>query len=410
MFPIFGYMNVEYNEMSFGIYCVWLCVSCIPIVRYGNCNSISSFFCFFIYLFIYVPCVHALFVSNGLSSNTICMYSIAYLIIMLLLFNVQNKTSRIKFIRERVFPFYYLEILGVLLLVIIMLPNIGNIRFVNFLSNHEEMYNLRAELSSSRGVLTGYVLHWLKGGILPILFTKYLKDGLYKKLLLCVLAYFILYMLDMQKITFLMPLILYSIYKVLHFRNWQNNFHIIIMTSIIIISILIYNNLDISVIYSLAAVFILRTICCEGWLATYYYKFFVTEGHPFTYYSHINIVNFITEGYPYNEALGRAVSNGGMNANACFLITDGIAAAGVAGIFIIGIIFCIFLFILNSVFKEYDLRYVGICFIPAIISLLNVSFFTSILTSGIGLIVIIFIFFDVSVFKKYQGTINNHTS
>ena len=95
MFPIFGYMNVEYNEMSFGIYCVWLCMSCIPIVRYGNCNSISSFFCFFIYLFIYVPCVHALFVSNALSSNTICMYSIAFLFIMLLLFNVQNKTSRL---------------------------------------------------------------------------------------------------------------------------------------------------------------------------------------------------------------------------------------------------------------------------------------------------------------------------
>lgn len=399
MFPIFGYMSVEYNEMPFLVYTIWICISSFPLIRYDYCYSIGSFFCFFIYLFIYVPCVHALFVSNYLSPNTICVYSIAFLIVMLLMFNVRNKKSRLKFVTKRVLPFYYLEIICVILLAVIVLPNIGKIRFVNFLSNHEEMYMLRAELSSSRGVLTGYLLHWLKGGILPILFTIYLKKGNYKRILLCIFAYFLIYMLDMQKITFLMPLVLYSIYKLMQLKNWKYNFHIIIMSTIIVITYLIYYNLDITIIYSLAAVFILRTICCEGWLATIYYKFFVIEGHPYTYYSHINIVNIITQGYPYDDNLGRIVTNGSMNANACFLITDGIAAAGVIGVIIIGLLFCGFLYIINSVFKEYNLRYVSVCFIPAIISLLNVSFFTSILTSGIGLIACIFIYFDMSVFK-----------
>ena len=65
-------------------------------------------------------------------------------------------------------------------------------------------------------------------------------------------------------------------------------------------------------------------------------------------YSHIGIVNYITGAYPFGkDALGKAVWSGykgfsieeSMNANANFLVTDGVAAAGIYGVFIIAIIF-----------------------------------------------------------------------
>lgn len=98
------------------------------------------------------------------------------------------------------------------------------------------------------------------------------------------------------------------------------------------------------------------------------------NGNPFTHYSHINIVNLLTNSYPYDVPLGIAVSYHTQNANATFLLTDGYAAWGIAGIVIIGFIFYFFLELSNSISYNYQLEDLLVLFLPTVSYLLNVSF------------------------------------
>ena len=100
---------------------------------------------------------------------------------------------------------------------------------------------------------------------------------------------------------------------------------------------------------------ILRTTAVAGWLTQYYLRFFSVNDKPYTLYSHINIINLLTEYYPYADSLGKTVAYGSQNANANFLLTDGVAAAGIFGLLLIGLVFYVLLHILNSISYRYRL-------------------------------------------------------
>lgn len=398
MFPTWGYMGVEYEEMSFWGYGMWLCCSVLPIIFYKGCTSISAFLSFFIYIFIYIPCLHSLFVSFKIDDTTVLNYSLALVFAMSLFFAVKNWRLPIGFAEYKKIPFQYIEIVTIVFLILILIPSLGSIRFVNFMTDQKEMYDLRAELSTARRSIPfiGYIGHWVKSGLLPILFTVYLKNKTYKKLALCVFGYFLCYLVDMQKVTLLTPLFLYTIYTIMKGTKAASTFHVLIMAGIMFVCILLYCFIEIPVFYMLASIFIMRTVCVDGWLASLYYKFFITENEPFTYYSHINIINWITQSYPFKDSLGVAIAHGHMNGNASFIITDGVAAGGAWGIVVIAIVFALFLAFMNRVCDKYNLTYIGVGFLSATISLLNVSFFTSILTCGFGVLILILLFVDMS--------------
>lgn len=79
-----------------------------------------------------------------------------------------------------------------------------------------------------------------------------------------------------------------------------------------------------------------------------------------------------------------------MNANANFLVTDGVAAAGIYGVFIIAIIFYYLLKYLNKVSARHDMDFVFIVLLGVISALLNVSLFTTLISCGLFLILIFF--------------------
>src|SRR5690606_22155438 len=104
------------------------------------------------------------------------------------------------------------------------------------------------------------------------------------------------------------------------------------------------------------SVLISRTIGNGGLLTFWYDDFF--QNNPYTYYSHINFVNLISQSYPYDRELGlligRAYWHEKMNANANFWATDGIAAMGILGTFLANIIMAVILFLLDFVSKNKD--------------------------------------------------------
>ena len=140
----------------------------------------------------------------------------------------------------------------------------------------------------------------------------------------------------------------------------------------------------------LNSVLLARTVANGGMLTYWYFQFF--QDHPYTYYSHINIVNAITHTYPYDDSLGNVVGGNfwavKMNANANLWATDGIAAAGVMGILFVNLILSYVLYILNYATANNNKLFVILLFLPFISMFLNTSIFTSLLSGGVFLSVL----------------------
>ena len=149
---------------------------------------------------------------------------------------------------------------------------------------------------------------------------------------------------------------------------------------------------DNKIIFTISSFLLLRTICVTGWLTQMYIHFF--HENPFTYYSHIHIVNAITNNYPYDVPLGMAVAYNSQNANATFFLTEGVASWGFIGVIITGFIFLLLLYLLDSVTLKYKKSEIFIIFIPALFSMLNTSIFSTFLTGGLFIVIILFASFE----------------
>ena len=143
-----------------------------------------------------------------------------------------------------------------------------------------------------------------------------------------------------------------------------------------------------------------------------YLQFFELGHHPYTYYNHIGIINAITHANPYPQSIGLAVTQGGGNANGVFWLMDGVAAAGVAGVIIISIIFVFVKAFLNSLDRKCSVALCVCIMLNGIISMVNVSLFTALNSCGFIMIYLVFMFFDLSCLKgqskyKLPERINN---
>lgn len=194
-----------------------------------------------------------------------------------------------------------------------------------------------------------------------------------------------------------MPFALTALYFLikLNIHTICNRLHSFIIGFLILLSLVLMNLQENKIVFTVASILILRTICVTGWLTQTYFLFF-NNGNPFTHYSHINIVNMLTNNYPYDVPLGMAVSYQSQNANATFLLTDGYAAWGIAGIVVIGVIFYLFLEFANSISYKYKLEDLLVLFLPTVSYLLNVSFFTTLLSNGLLFLLILIACSDTS--------------
>jgi len=145
----------------------------------------------------------------------------------------------------------------------------------------------------------------------------------------------------------------------------------------------------------------MRSYGMGGALTGVYGEYFST--HPYTYYSHVNVVGLFIP-YPYKLSVGEEVGfdlmGRWLNANANFWATDGIAAAGYAGVVLIGVIVGAFLVFCNGTMKSEIRRLAFISFIPFIMSVSNSSFFTSLFTGGGGVLLVLLYFWQGSKLQR----------
>ncbi|MGV8135440.1 MAG: hypothetical protein AB2L20_09505 [Mangrovibacterium sp.] len=398
---IVALFKTPYFVMSTSHYVSYLALCGIPMLFYKGQKSMSTVFSLFTYILIYVPFIETLSVCGyGSDYND---YRAVFFISMCCFF-ITDKMSLLSSSFKTKVPisFQTFEMVSFGVLIFSVLVNVRNLNFVNILTQRDELYDSRSGLQVVGGKWMVYILFWLKNAMLPCLLVYYLLAKKYFKYAFAFLGMIAIFMIDMQKLTFVMPFIITALYF-LYVRNkyfFINYFHLMIIAFLIIFPLVCYWFKDNPIVYEIAAIIIMRTQCIEGMILNTYLSFFgLTELHPYTYYSHIGIVNVLTGSYPYKDSLGIAVTSGGANANACFWLMDGIAAGGVIGVVFASILFIVVKAIFNGISKKYDL---GICimvFLFAIAAMINVSLFTSLLSCGLIVLYLIFAFVDLNSFK-----------
>lgn len=392
VYKLFSYIgNIDYVEIGIENRVLWILLSVLPFAAYRGLTKLSSFFSLFLYLFVYLPFIHAIFVAYNISQLQIYSYSLAMMVIMISLFKLGGEWTLLRdIVVKPQISLRTIEIITLVLTLLYVAIAHSSMHFVNIFTQSADMYAYReqnSEVESLGGI--AYVQGWLFGAFYPFLLVSYLKMKRLKMALLPLIGYFLLFAVDMQKMTFLMPFALIFMYYVISLNEEKicNYLHSFMMVCILIISLVLYIFQDDEIVFTLAAIVLLRTVCVAGWLTQFYIHFF--NENPYTYYSHINIVNYITESYPYTEPLGKVVAYGSQNANANFFLTDGVAACGLVGIVMIGLFFATILMFINSISARYKKSDMFIMFMPTIAYFLNASIFTTLLSSGLFILIIL---------------------
>ncbi len=124
----------------------------------------------------------------------------------------------------------------------------------------------------------------------------------------------------------------------------------------------------------------------SGWVAAKYYEYFDVNGY--TFYTHIGPVNAIFGGYPYGEyGLGQLIGieragSEQANFNASFWASDGLAALGTAGIFIVTGPVALLMYAINCLTAVFDSRFTVAWITGFVVAMLNVPLSTAMLSGG----------------------------
>ena len=400
VYGLFNYMEgLDYIEMSPIKLCLWLTFSVLPMIVYHKIDNAATFICLFMYMFIYIPFIHGLFTIYGIDNLTLYSYCGVLCLFFIIYFGIGKFQYLIKNIEVRpTIPFKYIEWCTIFLTIIFIAARGTSMHFVNIFTQLDVLYEMREENTSELGSM-GFILYIqgsLLGAFYPFLLVCYLNQKKLIKTMLILLGYLLLFMADMQKLTFLMPFALIGLYYLIKLKEniICNRLHSYIIIGITALSVVLYifQSNDNEILFTLLSIVLLRTVCVVGWLTQMYFHFF--QDNPYTYYTHINIVNAFTDGYPYEGPLGRAVAYGSQNANANLFLTDGMAAAGLPGIILIGIVFLMILLLINSISYRYKSTNLIIIVLPTLAFLLNVSLFTTLLSDGLFILIIVLLCAD----------------
>lgn len=399
----YEYMGYEYSKQSMTYTVFTILLSLFPIAFFTGIKNLSSFISLLIYLLAYVPMVLTISFYDTIDFNTRISYQIVLLFAQTSFFCVDKlfTPQKIKLIKKRI-PFNILLLSVILISLYIIAINRNNMQFVNFYKNPEDLYSLRSQNSIQQSFgINGYLINWLSKIFYPLLLIIYIKQSKYIKAGFVIVASLLIFSITAGKIDFFMSLIIIAFYFILD-KNpdiIKKYFFSIFVFAITFMSVFILAKVDTEIGFMTAAILFMRTLSISGFLFVHYIQFF--QNNPYTNFAHINIVNAFTGDYPFGDMpLGRAVFYGGMNGNANFWIMDGVASNGVLGILIISFILFFILKFINRFKTIYDERLLYLIFLPIIISITNVSLFTTLLTGGGILLILILYFVKLPIGKQ----------
>lgn len=391
-FEYFGYII---KERTIGIWILTFIFTILPIYLYRGYYAISSFISFLIYLVLYIPTILTFTFASTEQTSKIFLIQLAFAIGMCLIFYADRfvfKNAEIHFSQK--LPIHIFLLLTILATLFVLFTFRNNLKLVSF----QDVYTQRSDNEHiGTDIVSRYIFSWLNAFLIPMCLAYGFSRKKYLYLIVGTLACIIIYMATAAKGTLLMPFFIFSIYLLVLISKPEGITKVLGYAFSILIILLIVIARPNTILFMISSILLMRTISIGGLLNLKYYDFFTT--HPNTYFSHLNIVDNLSGYYPYgNQSLGQVVGfhywGDKMNANANFWATDGIASLGVLGILAISLIFCIFLILFNSLTKDFSKPFIILLSIPLTFSLLNVSFFSTLLSGGGFFLITSLLFLD----------------
>lgn len=353
----------------------------------------SAFINWCIYFFVYVPAV--LYpVLQGLRTDALSLASAIFASFLIIIVLTSGRIRTID-ITLPARTWRALFIVSALVLIAYTLYIFGGAMTLSDITDVYGQRTLAGELAE--GTLAGYTTGILSGCFNPIVMSLglyYRKPWLFT---LGALGQVFVYAAFAQKSTLLSPAVILALWA-LSIRGREISARGIAVVCLLValapmVTSLIFSQDNALIIENVAAIVYMRTFGMAGAITGTYFDFFST--HPQTFYSHISIVGKIIQ-YPYTAPLGVVIGdfmNLNMNANANFWASDGIAAAGLLGVLLIGVIIGLALRVFDAMIPNDNLAIACGAVGPSIMNLANSSFFTALLTGGL----LALIFFSASL-------------
>jgi hypothetical protein len=244
-----------------------------------------------------------------------------------------------------------------------------------------------------------YVSQLVANVLDPLLISYGLAKRSYILALLGILGEVLVYATAVTKASFLASIVIFGFYYSIRRDRggWVPKVGLLLAGMLFSLTTLVIGAKP-GLLFNVATVTLVRTFAYPGLLTAEYQYFF--ENRPHTYLSTVRGVNFFVPN-PYTLPLGQEMGafygrkagreHGIENENANFFATDGIGGFGLWGIPIVGALCAAVFWILDSFAKDYSMEFAVSALAMVIMSLGNVSIFTTLL--GNGLIVWILLFF-----------------
>lgn len=257
-----------------------------------------------------------------------------------------------------------------------------------------KIYGLRSQASKlGHGTGVGYPM-MLLGSLLDPLYIAY---GLFRKnnrlVLLGCVNQLLLYSIGGSKAVILSAVIMLGISIIIGRSGRAFGVRLMgamlaVLSALVVISFFSHSNIVLG--YAISILFS-RTFANGGFMTAVYSSFF--HSHPLTYLSNVHGISFFIH-YPYSESLGSAVGYGALgnpniDVNAHFWAMDGLAGFGPPGIVYISVV-CAFVFwVLDSAASRHDILFSSLAVVFVTINLTNASLFTTLVSGGLGLLIIL---------------------
>jgi hypothetical protein len=254
-----------------------------------------------------------------------------------------------------------------------------------------EVYEQRA-LGAAPNALIGYMQTYLGLVFSPALMTIGLTKKKVWPFLLGAAGCLLIYVIAAQRTVFLLPAGLIA----LHFILQRNNvifrstaFPMVVIAAAVFLSACFWKQSELA---SLICTYLTgRTIAVPGLTFSQYHDLF--GSNDFTWWSHVRgIGRFVAPpdgflGDPFWPRLGNIVGDRvykrpEINVNANLYSSDGLAAAGSLGVLVVGLVFAIWLRLIDRVSAEWDRSFVVLTMFPVGLALTNAQFSTAMLSFG----------------------------
>lgn len=381
-------IGYEYHPRS-NLYTLFsVLLTAAPAILFRDKLSAGGFLASVIYVLAYVSIQVVIFYSVNGANSPLLPLQIALLVSMCAIFVASWEHNEEPAQVKNALPGGRWLIAGMAAMTLsVIVAYRGHFQLVSF----ADVYALRFENEALGGGLVGYVVMWLMYCFLPLGMARGLVYRDWPNLLISLAGALLIYMATGAKVSALAPLIAAAVYLLLLGRgSFLRNLMLAASAGLICVLVVVP---DEGVSGFIKALLFQRAVGTPGWTVSVYYKYFADHGY--TYYSHIGLVNMLTDSYSYGpyslgQLLGIEVAGNTLaNFNASFWATDGVAALGVVGAYIVTIPVAAYTYLLNAAAKGVRTEVMAIWLTGFALGMLNLPLATTMFSGGGALILLI---------------------